>query len=160
FGERLFLLKLWLFPLALALCFSSWSLLHRFARGTEELGTAMLALSPAILPLFNFMLDVPAVALGLSAVALFVRGCDRAMWRMVISAGIVAGVAAQTKYTMITLPAIFACYGLLCGRLSFALVSGLVGAAVFAGWEAYLLSTYGMSHFAFHVHGQQTGGDG
>ena len=81
FGEQLFWLKLWLLPFPLAFCFAARFLLRRFARGTERAGLVLIALSPAVLPLVNFMLDVPAVALGLASVAVFVRGCDRKSWR-------------------------------------------------------------------------------
>lgn len=160
FGEHLFLLKLWLFPFALALCLAARSLLRRFARGTEDVGVALLALSPAVLPLFNFMLDVPAVALGLAAVAVFVRGCDRGNWPLVLAAGVLAGLAAQTKYTMMTVPAVLVWYGLLHRRARSAAAAGLVAVGVFAGWEAWLASRYGVSHFLYHLRDQQAASGG
>jgi hypothetical protein len=158
FGENLFLLKLWLLPFALLFCFAAWSLLRRFARGTERAGLLLLALSPTLLPLFNFMLDVPALALGLAAVALFVRGCDRNCWGLVLAAGMAAGFAVQTKYTMLTLPAVFAGYGLLHRRIRYAILATLTGVAVFATWELYLGQVYGTSHFLFHVREQESSG--
>ncbi len=157
FGEHLFLLKLWLFPFALLYCHAADYLLRRFASGAERLGMAMLALSPAVLPLFNFMLDVPAVALGLAAVAAFVQGCDRRRIGWVVLAGLLTGLAMQTKYTMATIPLTLMWYGLL-SRSWFAIgVVSLTTVAVFSGWEVMLQSTCGESHFLYHVRDQQSG---
>jgi hypothetical protein len=159
FGENLFLLKLWLFPFALAFCLAVRSLLQRFARGTEG-AVFLFALSPAVLPLFNFMLDVPAVALGLAAVAVFVRGCDRGSWRTAVVAGVLAGLAAQTKYTMLTVPAVLLWYGVLHRNAWYAVAAGLVAVGVIAGWEAWLAGRYGVSHFLYHLRDQQVASDG
>lgn len=162
FGENLFLLKLWLFPIALAFAHSAAFLLRRFAQGAEHAGLVMLVFSPAVLPLFSFMLDVPAVALGLTAVALFIRGCDRVGWTragLVAAAGAFACLAVQTKYTMMTVPAVFVWYGLMRGHLRAALAASAIGVALFAGWECFLAQTYGVSHFVFHVRAQQSSGD-
>jgi hypothetical protein len=160
FGERLFWLKLWLLPFPLALCFSVRYLLRRFARGTERPGLVLIVLSPAVLPQVNFMLDVPAVALGLSSVAVFVRGCDRKSWRHVLVSGLLAGAALQTKYTMMTVPVVLLWYGVLHRRLGYAVAAGAVAVGVFAAWEAWLVSVYGVSHFLYHVRDQQAGDGG
>jgi hypothetical protein len=159
FGDHLFWLKLWLLPFPLALCFAVRSLLRWFARGTEQAGLVLIALSPAILPLFNFMLDVPAVALGLAAVAVFVRGCDRKSWRLVLAAGVLAGAATQTKYTMMTVPAVLLWYAVLYRRIRYAVAAGAVAVGVFAAWEAWLAGQYRVSHFLYHL-GDQPSGDG
>lgn len=157
FGERLFWLKVWLLPFLLALCYALRYLLRRFARGTEQAGLVLIVLSPAVLPLVNFMLDVPAVALGMASVAVFVRGCDRKLWRSAIVAGALAGAAAQTKYTMMTVPAVLLWYGVLHRRIRYALVAGVVAVGAFTAWEAWLASEYGVSHFLYHVRAQQSG---
>jgi hypothetical protein len=156
FGEHVFWLKLWLLPFAVVFCFATRSLLKRFARGTELSGLALIALSPAVLPLFNFMLDVPATALGLASIAIFVRGCERGTWWNVYTAGILAGVATQTKYTMVTVPAVLLLFGVLHRRLVPALIATSIGIAVFVLWEVWLIDKYGVSHFLFHVRDQQS----
>lgn len=157
-GERPPLLKLWLFPVFWLFCRAAWTLLGRFAPGRERPGTALLALGPAALPLTNFMLDVPAAAFALAAVAAFVAACDRgSVWRAAV-AGLLAGLAMQTKYTALTVPAVLGVYGLLAGRLWFALVAAVTAGGVFAAWELWLVSRYGQSHFLFHL-GDQSGGD-
>src|SRR5262245_44116129 len=76
FGDEPVRWKLALFPFALALAASLQSLLARFAAGLEAPLLWMALLSPAVLPFFNLMLDVPSLALALSALALFLGACD------------------------------------------------------------------------------------
>ncbi len=75
FGEHVGLLKLWLFPFVWLLAWALHSLLVRFARGTARAALPLLMLSPAVLPGVNLMLDVPAVALALASIELFLRAC-------------------------------------------------------------------------------------
>jgi len=151
FGEHLFLLKLWLFPFALLLCRSTSWLLLRFARGQERTGLVIIALSPAVLVLFDFMLDVPALALGLTALALFIRGCDRRSHPSIVAAGLLAGLAMQTKYSLLILPFVLAWYALLHRRWASGVIAVSLAAAVFLAWEWWLYGTYGQSHFLFHA---------
>jgi hypothetical protein len=161
FGERLVLLKLWVFPFAWVLCVSVRSLFRRFAPGSSGVGTAVFVLSPAVLPLFNFMLDVPALALGTAAVAVFAAGCDRERLSLAAAAGVLVGLAMQTKYSMLVTPAVLGWYALTRPvrgrRVASAAVAVLVAAAVFAGWEWFLHQQYGESHFLLHLRGQSAG---
>ncbi|MBY0513771.1 MAG: hypothetical protein K2P78_07645, partial [Gemmataceae bacterium] len=93
FGEHVGLLKLWLFPFAWLLAWALDGLLRRFARGTERSALPLLMLSPAVLPMVNLMLDVPALALGLAALRVFAAACDRASWRTAAAAGLLAAPA-------------------------------------------------------------------
>ncbi|MCI0703230.1 MAG: glycosyltransferase family 39 protein [Planctomycetia bacterium] len=77
FGEHIGLLKLWLFPFVWLFTWSLSALLRRFTRGAEHFALPLLVLSPAILPAVNLMLDVPAVALALASVELFIRATTR-----------------------------------------------------------------------------------
>ncbi len=167
FGEHLFLLKLWMFPFAWVLCLSVRSLTGRFAPGVETAGTVAFCLSPAVLPLMSTMLDVPALALGAAAVALFVRGCDPRHWWCVLLAGVCAALAMQTKYTMLTVPCVIVGYAftrLGKPRSIWALMAAPVAVAVsvglFAAWEWWLVQQHGQSHFLLHLKGNAGGGDG
>jgi hypothetical protein len=108
-----------------------------------------------MLPLFNAMLDIPALSLGAAAVTMFVAGTDRgSLWRCA-TAGVLAALAMQTKYSMLTVPTVMTAYAGLVGRsrqafvgLAVALVSML---SVFVGWELYLFRVHGESHFLHHV---------
>ncbi len=156
FGENLFLLKLWLLPFALGLCFAVRFLLKRFGRGNSSGALILFVLGPAVLPLFNFMLDVPALALGASAIALGIRGIDRRSWSQIALAGVLAGLAMQTKYTMFAVPVVLLVYGALNRSLPRAAVAALVSVIAFATWESFLLYRYGESHFLHHVSEQQS----
>lgn len=159
-SEHLLLLKLWLFPFAWLFCESAAFLLRRFARRTTRDGIVLLAFSPAVLPLFNFMLDVPAVALGLASVACLIRGCENQRVRWLVLGGIAAGLAAQTKYTMISLPAVLLWYGFTQRKVWRASVAIAIGLSLFVAWEFYVTQVCGESHFLHHLHAQQPiGGD-
>lgn len=147
-------LKLWLFPFALLLSHSVAFLLRRFARGWERPMLAVAVLGPAVLPLFNAMLDVPALALGLTATACFIRGCDGGRPGWIVAAGVAAGLAAQTKYTALTVPAVLAWYGLLHRRIGPAVAAIGIAGLVFAAWEALFIAKYGESHFYYHLRDQ------
>lgn len=149
FGERPVLWKLSLFPFALLLAASLHSLLARFARGLEGPLLWLVILSPAVLPAFNLMLDVPALALSLAALSLFMSACHGGRWGRVVIAGLLAGLAVQTKQTSITVVAVLLVYGMLFARLRLALLAAAVAAAVFAGWELLMALQYGDSHFLY-----------
>ena len=57
----------------------------------------LTVLSPMFLPSLNLMLDVPCVALGLGALALFCRACGRRSLILAVLAGLVAGLAIQRE---------------------------------------------------------------
>lgn len=151
FGENLFLLKLWLFPFAWALAAAVHSLMRRFAPAAARVGTTVFVLSPAVLPLFNVMLDVPALSLGLAGLSVFVRGCDRRQVGWVVLAGGLIGLAMQTKYSMLVAPVVVAWYGVLHRRWTDTLIAVGIAAGLFVGWEWLLQQKYGESHFLFHL---------
>ncbi len=151
FGDSPALLKLWLFPFVWLLAWALRALLVRFARGTEDFALPLLVLSPAVLPAVNLMLDVPAVALALASVELFVRAAKSRNWRLAAFAGLVAGLAMQTKYTAFVAPAAIAWFGLTHRRAGTAAVAVGVCVAVFVTWELWLVEKYGRSHFWLHA---------
>src|SRR5260370_31755242 len=104
FGENVPLLKLWVLPFALILSFALFALLRRFAPGMEAPALVATVLSPAVLPAFNFMLDLPELALALAAVAIFLRALDSRSSTLAIAAGPAAGPACPTKHTGPPLP--------------------------------------------------------
>lgn len=163
FGEHVFLLKLWLFPFLWLLAWSLDGLLKRFARGTERLSLPLLMLSPAILPTVNLMLDVPALALGLAAVRVFVGATKPTrckgrvfVWHHFTTAGLLTALAMQTKYTMLLTPAVIGWYGLMHRAIVPAILSIAVAFVAFAGWEAVLWAKYGDSHFLLHAAAQSS----
>ncbi len=154
FGEHLFLLKLWLFPFAWLLCGAVAALLARFGSGAERPLSLVFVCSPAVLPLFNVMLDIPALSLGAAAVAMFVAGLDRRQLRLCAAAGVLAGLAMQTKYSMLVTPVVMALYAVLVvgswRSLAALVVAGVAALAVFGGWELSVFAAHGESHFWHH----------
>jgi hypothetical protein len=153
FGESLPLLKLWLFPFVWLLAWSLHSLLKRFACGAEAIALPLLILSPAVLPTVNLMLDVPAIALALTAIEVFIRASIRRNWLLALFAGVLAAFAMQTKYTAFVAPAVFAWYAFTHRRFALAFLAVGVCVALFAGWELLLVAKYEQSHFLFHAQG-------
>lgn len=148
-GERPWLWKLWLFPFALLFSGSLYDLFRRFCPRLEVPLVWMTVLSPAFLPGFNLMLDVPALALALAATALFLRACDRDSFATAALAGLVAGLAAQTKYTGLVTPAVLLLWAALELRPHLWAAAVFVAVQVFVTWEFVVAVLYGESHFLF-----------
>jgi hypothetical protein len=146
-GERPWLWKLALFPWALLFVAAVYGLLRRFARGAELAGMWLLVLSPAFLPSLNLMLDVPALGLGLAALNVFCRAAGRRSYGLAAWAGLLAGLAMQTKYTAFLAPGAMLLYALCTRRLRFWAPAALVATQVFITWELVVAFLYGRSHF-------------
>lgn len=155
FGEHPALLRLWMFPFVWAFAWAVADLLWRFARGAESSMLPLVVLSPIVLPNVNLMLDLPALGLGLAAAAVFARATDRRSWRLVTAAGVLAGLAMQTKYTALLIPVAVAWYGLTHRRVGLAALAVAIPVAVFVGWELLMVKRYGESHFLHHATGQK-----
>jgi 4-amino-4-deoxy-L-arabinose transferase-like glycosyltransferase len=158
FGEHPALLKLWMLPFVGLLVWALDSLLRRLARGSEAVFLPLLMLSPAVLPTINLMLDIPAAALGLAAIVVFMHACERNSWSLAALAGIAAALAMQTKYTGLLIPPAIAFYGLTRWRrrpILLSLLAVTIAALLFAGWETLLVAKYGRSHFLFHLSERQ-----
>jgi hypothetical protein len=149
FGQTPWLWKCWLFPFALLLCWAVRDLSARFAPGGETPLLATLVLAPTIVPAFNLMLDIPSLALALGGAAVFMRACDDDRLSVALLAGVLGGLALQTKFTTIAPVASFYVYGLLTRRWRLVLIAGCVTAGIFVSWEGLLFARYGDSHFLF-----------
>jgi len=124
---------------------------RRVAPGLEVWLVAATLFGPAFLPSMNYMQDVPAMALGLTALSLFLDAADRRSARLAVAAGLVAGLAMQTKWTQLTIPAAMLLYGLLFQRLRSALAACVVAGLVFVGWEAAMTVRYGHGMLLFQL---------
>ena len=147
FGDNPFLWKLWLLPINLLLVFALHALGRRFARGMEMVFVCMIALSAAVLPCINLMLDVPALALGLFAAVLFFRACSADSVAGAILAGLVAGIATQTKYTAFVALGIMLLYAARSGKWRLGLLASSLAGMMFVAWELLIAWRYGASHF-------------
>jgi hypothetical protein len=147
FGDDVAVWKMAFFPFNLLLSVSLYALFHRWAPRIALALTWTIVLSPAVLPATNLMLDIPALALGLAAIALLLRADEWNSWGLALAAGLVAGLAMQTKYTAFTVSGVFLAWGVTNGRIGRAVTAACVGAAVFGAWEAFVASQQGTSHF-------------
>lgn len=150
FGHHPVLWKLWLFPICFMLVFSLTALTRRFAAGLEWPLTWMVSLSPAVLPSVNLMMDIPALALNLFAIVVFIRAVDERSISLAIISGLVTGLSIQTKYTGFLALGAIVLYSLVAGRRALGALSGAVSLAVFGAWETFMHFRYGSSHFLFH----------
>jgi Dolichyl-phosphate-mannose-protein mannosyltransferase len=147
FGDRPDACKLLLLPWVFLLVYAVYSLTHRFAAGLEIPLTILTLLSPALWPSTNFMLDVPALGLALTAIALFLRACDEDSFFQAVSAGLIAGVAFETKYTACVAVAVLVLAAVLRRRWALGFIAVLLAAHVFCAWEFLIAVLYGRSHF-------------
>ena len=156
-GNQTFALKLWMFPVLLLLVCSLTALLRRFAPRVEVPLVILTVLSPALLPSINFMLDVPVIALGMTALAVYLRAFDRQSFGMAILAGAIAGLAMETKYSAFTLPIVFLAHAYLYRRWRPALAASATAVGFFVGSECLIALIHGDSHFLLGLHwrGQQ-----
>ena len=157
FGERPWLWKLFLLPWCLLLVWALHALLRRFAAGMELPLTVMTVLSPALLPSLNLMLDVPALALALASVELFLGACDRNALGQAVLAGFVAGLAMQTKYTAVVAPAAMLLAAATVGRWRLWPAAAVAAAQLFLTWEFLMALLYGESHFLHSLRGAAGG---
>jgi 4-amino-4-deoxy-L-arabinose transferase-like glycosyltransferase len=156
FGEHPWLWKLWLLGFNLLLTYSLYALYRRFARRLEWPLVTMTVLSPFVLPSLNLMLDIPALALSLFAVTIFLTATDRGSARLALVAGLTAGLAMQTKYTALITPLVLLLAAGLnrrqwrCGAIA-------VSAAVllFVAWEYWIALSYGESSFLCNLRQQK-----
>jgi hypothetical protein len=151
FGDRPVLWKLWLFPFVLIFVASLTALLRRFAPSVATPLLILLVLSPVFLPSLNLMMDIPALALSLMALALFFRPCDRGAPAVALFAGLTAGLAMQTKYTALLTPTIILIYALFYRKILVGSAALLVAGLIFAAWETMLFFRYGESHFVYQL---------
>jgi hypothetical protein len=147
FGPDPYWLKLWLLPIVLLFVFSLHALGRRFTDGLETLFVFVVVTSAAVLPCVNLMLDVPSLALGLASIAVFMRACDHRSVFEATVAGLIAGLAMETKYTAFTAPAAMLLYSLRVRRLRLGLLALVVAGGVFLAWEGFIAAKYGDSHF-------------
>ena len=147
FGQHPFWWKIWLLPFALLLVFSLYSLLRRFVGRHEMILTGMVIFSPVFLPSFNLMLDVPAAALILCAIVIFLLASEKESLSLAAVAGLVAGIASQTKYNGLVAAAVILLHSFLFQRYRLAIAATVTAAAFFLLWEAFIYVSAGRSHF-------------
>jgi hypothetical protein len=157
FGDSPVLWKLWLWPWCVLFAAAVVELCRRFARPVAVPMPWFIVCSPTVLPALNLMLDIPVLALGLSAVALFFRARVAGHVGSAILVGVLTAAAMQTKYTALVTPVVLVAAASATPRhrrgraIRRALVAVTVAAALFCGWELFVARKYGSSHFLEHA---------
>ncbi len=102
-----------------------------------------------VLPFWNLMLDLPAAALSLAALA--AASSDNPSWRRALGAGLLVGLAIQTKYSALaTLPVLLA-WGVANRSPARMVAAALLAVTLAAAWECWLVARYGDSHFLLNA---------
>jgi hypothetical protein len=146
-GDDPVALKLWLFPILLLFVASVHALLRRYAPGVQTPLLLMTVLSAAFLPSINVMLDIPVLAFGLSAVAVYLRAIERQSLLLALLSGLLAGIAMETKYTGFVLPVLFVVHAWCHGHWRSAMAAAAAAIVFFVGCEAWIAHAHGDSHF-------------
>lgn len=115
FGENIRGLHVLSSLMVLLATVSGYALSRRFTRH-PMLATAVFMFSPTLLPQTNLMLDVPAMALGMAALAVFVRAVDGDRRGLAALGGLLVAAALMTKYNSIVLVGLLPIYAWLRGR--------------------------------------------
>jgi hypothetical protein len=147
FGDQPFLWKLWLLPYALILVFSLHALLRRFVADFELTLTWMVIISPVFLPSFNLMLDVPVAALILCSLAVFLRAADQNSLQLATLAGLIGGIAAQTKYNGLVVVPVILLHAIMTRKLRLGIIAAFAVSLIFLSWEGFITWRAGRSHF-------------
>jgi hypothetical protein len=149
--------KFGLLPFVVLLAYALHALARRFAPRWEKPLVLMTLLSPAFLPSLNLMLDVPTQALALGGVALFARAVDRRSLAFAVAAGLLAGLAIETKYTGVLAPVAMLLYALFFGGFYLWIAAALTAAQLFISWEYLMALLYGEAHFFLHARAEAGG---
>ncbi|MFQ5416899.1 MAG: hypothetical protein ACE5FL_07615 [Myxococcota bacterium] len=139
-------------PWLLILVISLDRLADRFLGGFRPWWLMAMVFSPVVLPGINFMLDIPALALGTASLAAILSAVDSGAIRRGMAAGLLLGLAMETKYTGAT----FAVAWLVLTPRPLAslriLGTGWLIAALFVvAVEIGIALSAGRSHLWFHV---------
>ncbi|MBX7184223.1 MAG: glycosyltransferase family 39 protein [Vicinamibacteria bacterium] len=131
---------------ALVAAFAMYDLARRFT--PRPLVTTLLLVSSPVFAISaqGLMTDMPALALSLTALAVFIRGSDRRLGPTILLSGVLAGLAIMTRYSAFLLLPLFCAYALVQGRARRAWPA-LAGAAMVLGlWAAQNMAVHGQLH--------------
>jgi hypothetical protein len=99
FGDAPVAWKAWYLPLQWLFCYALLCLLQRLVRRHAVALLATIALGPAVLPGVNLMLEVPMLAFAFAGFAVLLRSFERRHLGLAALAGLLFGLAFQTKYS-------------------------------------------------------------
>ncbi|MEO6595163.1 MAG: hypothetical protein ABIP94_10465 [Planctomycetota bacterium] len=143
FGDSPVMWHLWYLPVQWLFCLSLLALLRRFVGRHAVPILAAIALGPSVLPGVNLMLEVPMLALGLAGVEVFMRAVDRGSLSLALAAGLLQGLAVQTKYSALGLLGLWILAAMMHRRLRELVVGVVVAGALAGGIEALIAWSHG-----------------
>src|SRR5688572_9249108 len=135
--------KAWFLPLQWLFC---WALLTLVARCCGRAAVPVLAtivLGPAVLPGVNLMLEIPVLALAFASVVALLRACERRSAGFAVLAGVLLGVAFQTKYSAMGFAAPWTLLAIVHRRWRELVIGAAVAAAVALTIEGLLSLSHG-----------------
>lgn len=131
---------------ALGAALAMYDLARRFTR-PPLLTTLLLVSSPVfVMSAQSLMTDMPALALSLAALAIFIRGTDGGVGRRLLVAGVLAGLAILTRYSALLVLPLFCAYAFGQGRLRKAWPALLGVLGVLSLWAIQNFAVHGESH--------------
>ena len=148
FGERPMLWKLWMFPFVFSFVGGVYLLVKRFSGSMKDVLTCMIVLSPAFLPSWNIMLDMPALSLTIAGIAIFTVASEKRSLSLAIISGLLAGLAIQTKYTGLAAPGAIFLYAFIFRRWFLGFVAVAAASLVFGSLELMVFVMHGHWQFA------------
>ena len=99
FGDSPVAWKAWFLPVQWLFCHSLLRLLVLFVGRHARALLVAIALGPSVLPGVNLMLEVPMLAPALTSLVVLLRAIDRRHLGIAAFAGLLLGLALQTKYS-------------------------------------------------------------
>ena len=141
--------KLSFLPFSLLLTFGLYFLARRTVGGFALPIVVMVALSPALLPGQNLMQELPVWALTVGSLAAQFHAIRKGNLGWAAVAGVLGGLACQTKYSGLVTPVLLAAAGFFYGSARCGAVASLSAAAIFIGWESVAAVAFGHSPFLF-----------
>ncbi len=131
---------------ALGAALAMYDLAKRFTR-PSLVTTLLLVSSPVfVISAQSLMTDMPALALSLAALALFIRGTDRSLGPALLLSGVLAGLAILTRYSALLVLPLLCAYAVAQGRVRKAWPALLGVCAVLGLWVAQNLVVHGELH--------------
>lgn len=139
FGDNPVAWKAWFLPLQWLFCYSVLVLLRRVVRRHAGALTVAVGLGATVLPGLNMMLEVPMLAWAFASLAVLLRAFDRRSLAVAAAAGVLLGLALQTKYSAMGFFGPWLLFGLVRGTWR-ELVVGVATALALAGGIEWLVS--------------------
>ena len=143
FGDEPVVWKIWFLPLYWLFCYSLLRVLQRFVPRHACALLAAIALGTTVLPGVNLMLEVPMLAWAFGSLALLLRAFDRRSVGLASAAGLLLGLALQTKYSAMGFFGPWCLFGLLRGSWRELAAGIVVAVAVALGIEWLVSCSHG-----------------